>query len=57
MRDPLARLAELSRRMEAVKRSPEAAVSYGLLAGMGLTPAEVEKQAPRLLHGQSAAPS
>ena len=44
MRDPLARLAELSRRMEAVKRSPEAAVCYGLLAGMGLTPAEVEKQ-------------
>ncbi|MGZ4665522.1 MAG: wax ester/triacylglycerol synthase family O-acyltransferase [Frankiaceae bacterium] len=44
IRDPLARLAELSRRMEAAKRSPEAAVSYGLIEGMGLTPAEVEKQ-------------
>ena len=30
--------------MEVVKHSPEAAVSYGLLSGIGLTPADVEKQ-------------
>jgi len=44
MRDPMQRLAELTRRMEVVKHSPEAAVSYGLLSGIGLTPADVEKQ-------------
>ena len=44
IRDPGERLAELSRRMQIVKRSPEAAVSYGVLSGMGLTPADVEKQ-------------
>jgi diacylglycerol O-acyltransferase len=55
MRDPLARLAELSRRMEAVKRSPEAAVSYGLIASMGLTPTEVEKKALDFLTAKGSA--
>src|SRR5664280_2915150 len=38
-----ARLAELSQRMEKIKNSPEGAMSFGLLAGMGMTPGSVEK--------------
>jgi len=38
-----ARLAELSQRMEKIKNSPEGAMSFGLLAGMGKTPGSVEK--------------
>lgn len=37
------RLAEIKRRMDAIKRSPEGAVMYGLLSAVGLTPAQVER--------------
>lgn len=40
--DPLARLFEVRRRMRAIKDSPEGAVSYGVLAVMGLSPPAVE---------------
>jgi WS/DGAT/MGAT family acyltransferase len=40
--DPIARLAELSRRMHAIKHSPEGAVAFGLLTGIGYTPTQVE---------------
>jgi diacylglycerol O-acyltransferase len=38
------RLAEIHRRMDAIKHSPEAAVSYGILGAMGHTPVEIEQR-------------
>ncbi len=43
MRDGRERLGEVKRRMDAIKRSPEGAVMYGLLSAVGLTPAQVER--------------
>jgi len=40
---PLARLGEMSRRMAAIKRSPEGVLAFGLLTGIGRTPIPVEK--------------
>ncbi len=40
--DPLRRLRVLKRRMDAIKRTPEAAVAYGVLFGLGFTPPTVE---------------
>jgi WS/DGAT/MGAT family acyltransferase len=37
------RLVEIKRRMDAIKRSPEGAVMYGLLSAVGLTPAQIER--------------
>jgi WS/DGAT/MGAT family acyltransferase len=42
--DPVERLAEVHRRMDAIKHSPEGAVSYGILGTMGLTPPAVEQR-------------
>jgi WS/DGAT/MGAT family acyltransferase len=41
--EPEARLHEMARRMRAIKRSAEGAVSYGLLDAVGRAPAVVEK--------------
>jgi diacylglycerol O-acyltransferase len=38
------RLQELSRRMSAIKRSPEGPVSYAILKTIGLTPPQVERR-------------
>jgi WS/DGAT/MGAT family acyltransferase len=43
MDDPIGRLRELSRRMTAVKNSPEGVLAFGLLSGVGLTPTHVQK--------------
>jgi diacylglycerol O-acyltransferase / wax synthase len=43
--DPVERLWELKRRMDRLKRSPEAAVTFGLLSAVGLTPMPVERMA------------
>lgn len=42
--DPVARLHEVHRRMEAIKQSPEGAVSFGVLSAMGMSPPAVEAQ-------------
>jgi WS/DGAT/MGAT family acyltransferase len=42
--DPAARLAEVHRRMDAIKHSPEGAISYGILGAIGLTPPQVEQR-------------
>jgi diacylglycerol O-acyltransferase len=47
--EPRRRLRELKRRMDALKRSPEAAVTFGLLGMMGLAPAAVERLAVDVL--------
>jgi diacylglycerol O-acyltransferase / wax synthase len=41
--DGRARLAEVKRRMDAIKGSPEGAVSYGVLSVIGMTPVRIEK--------------
>jgi hypothetical protein len=41
--DPLERLLVLKRRMDAIKGTPEAAVAFGILGIMGLTPIQIEK--------------
>ena len=42
--DPKARLREVHRRMEDIKHSPEAAISYGIIGLMGVTPLPVEQR-------------
>lgn len=41
--DPLLRMAILKDRMNAIKRSPEALVAYGILGTIGATPVAVER--------------
>lgn len=41
--DPLERLMEVRRRMNALKNTPEAVVAFGILGAMGLTPADVQR--------------
>ncbi len=43
VRDPLERLFEVRRRMDRLKASPEAGVALKILAGLGLTSAQVQK--------------
>jgi diacylglycerol O-acyltransferase len=52
---PIMRLAEVKQRMEALKRSPEAYVFYGLLNFFGRTPAQVEEQAVNLFGSKATA--
>ena len=42
--DPAERLAEVHRRMDAIKHSPEGLMSYGILGVMGATPVPVEQR-------------
>lgn len=42
-RDPEQRLRVLKQRMDAIKSTPEAAVAFGILTVMGLTPVQIEK--------------
>jgi diacylglycerol O-acyltransferase / wax synthase len=41
--DRTARIAEVKRRMDAIKDTPEGAVSYGVLSVIGMTSAQIEK--------------
>lgn len=41
--DPLERLAEVHKRMETLKNTPEAVVAFGILGAMGMTPTEVQR--------------
>lgn len=42
--DPVARLAEVKRRMDAIKDSHEGTLAYGILSLIGRTPVQVEKR-------------
>ena len=44
IRDRQQRLDEVHRRMDRIKNSPEAAVQYGILGVVGLTPPQVERR-------------
>ena len=43
MRAPLARLAETKRRMDAIKHSPEAAITFGIVNALGRTNPGIER--------------
>ena len=42
LREPIRRLSVLKDRMDQIKDTPEALVAFGLLGGMGLSPAQIE---------------
>ena len=42
--DPAERLAEVHRRMDTIKHSPQGAISYGILGAIGRTPPQVEQR-------------
>ena len=42
--DPMERLMEVHRRMDAIKHSPEGVLSYGILGVLGLTPPQIEQR-------------
>ena len=42
--DPMERLIEVHRRMDAIKHSPEGVLSYGILGVIGLTPPQIEQR-------------
>jgi WS/DGAT/MGAT family acyltransferase len=55
VRDPLERLFEVRRRMVRLKASPEAGVALKLLAGLGLTSAQVQKTLVELVGAKTTA--
>jgi WS/DGAT/MGAT family acyltransferase len=48
------RLAEVHRQMDAIKHSPEGAVSYGILGVVGLTPRQIERRLVDLFASKSS---
>jgi WS/DGAT/MGAT family acyltransferase len=46
--EPLKRMAVLKKRMDAIKRTPEAVVAFGILGAIGATPTAVEKVINRI---------
>jgi WS/DGAT/MGAT family acyltransferase len=53
--DPLKRLREVHRRMEAIKGSMEAVVALGVLHGIGMAPKEIEKLVIKLFSRMGSA--
>lgn len=54
MEAPVERLWELKRRMDAIKRSPQAAVVFGLLTAAGRAPAPMERLAVELMRRKAS---
>ena len=52
-RAPLARLAEVKRRMDSIKRSPEAVITFSLINAIGLTHARVEEPLVSFFSGKA----
>jgi diacylglycerol O-acyltransferase len=52
--EPVARLWELKRRMDRLKRSPEAAVTFGMLAAAGMVPTAVERVAVEVMRKKAS---
>lgn len=48
IQEPIKRMAILKKRMDAIKRTPEAVVAFGILGAIGATPTVVEKTINRL---------
>ncbi|MCB1045267.1 MAG: wax ester/triacylglycerol synthase family O-acyltransferase [Acidobacteria bacterium] len=53
--DPLERIFEVRRRMEELKASPEAIISFALLKAVGATPVEVQKAIVNLFGSKTTA--
>jgi hypothetical protein len=53
--DPAERLATLQRRIEVLKKSPEAFVTFGVLTAMGASPAAAQAQLLRLFYNKATA--
>lgn len=53
--DPMDRLFETKRRMDAIKRSPEAVITYQILAGLGIAPGEVSGAFSEYFAGKASA--
>ncbi len=53
IRGPRRRLDEVHRRMDAIKRSPEGAVAYGILGLLGLAPPQIERRMIDLFSAKS----
>ena len=53
--DPLERLREVKRRMDILKRSPEAAVAFQLLSVLGMLPGEFSAMAATIFAGKATA--
>ncbi|QRN95734.1 wax ester/triacylglycerol synthase family O-acyltransferase [Archangium violaceum] len=51
---PVERLWELKRRMDRLKRSPEAAVMFGMLTAAGMAPAPVERAAVEVMRRKAS---
>jgi diacylglycerol O-acyltransferase / wax synthase len=54
LEEPVERLWELKRRMDSLKRSPEASVVFGMLTAAGLAPAPVERAAVEVMRRKSS---
>jgi diacylglycerol O-acyltransferase len=52
--DPVERLWELKRRMDRLKRSPEAAVMFGMLSAAGMVPTAVERAAVEVMRKKAS---
>ncbi|MDJ0816212.1 MAG: wax ester/triacylglycerol synthase family O-acyltransferase [Desulfobacterales bacterium] len=52
--DPVLRLKEVKRRMDHLKKSPDAYVNFGLLNAMGLLPANISKRTAHLFGNKAS---
>ena len=55
LEDPILRLKEVKRRMDRLKKSPDAAVNFGLLSAMGLFPPGLAKNMAHLFGNKASA--
>ena len=53
--DPVLRLREVKRRMDELKRSPDAFVGFQVLNALGMSPAKIAKSAARLFSNKATA--
>ncbi len=52
--DPVLRLKEVKRRMDHLKKSPDAFINFGLLSAMGLLPANISKRTAHLFGNKAS---
>ncbi|MCJ7685954.1 MAG: WSD1 family O-acyltransferase, partial [Desulfobacteraceae bacterium] len=55
LEDPILRLKEVKRRMDRLKKAPDAAVNFGLLSAMGLLPPGIAKNVAHLFGDKASA--
>ena len=55
LEDPILRLKEVKRRMDHLKKAPDAAVNFGLLSAMGLFPPGIAKNLAHLFGNKASA--